>query len=426
MEPRVRFVSRSPGTTAWLRPIPLPDPVIGTTFPSSVGLIPFWSLYRRRAPGGSRRHSDTAIFRTPSPPHKTGSETRRMVPSAVRSISLKCISLGAAVAGGLVFSALNTPIPWLLGPLVFVAGINLAGFRIGCPNGTRQVGQIVIGTAIGLRFTPDVATVVLGQVHWMAIAAVIAVLLGGVGALIQIRIARLDPATAFFGNVPGGMAEMLTLGDRFKAEPVATALSQAVRVGIIVVTVPAGLTWLGTTGGEFFSLRSIPVDWSLLPVLIAGCAGFSFLLSRLGITNAWMLGACGFAGALTASEIELSGLPDVFLVLGQLLIGAALGERFDREPMRRAPRVIVGAVLSTVILLVASIALAVGIATISGIPLTTMVAATCPGGLAEMSITAEILGLGVPLVTAYHVTRIVVITLVTLPLFRMIGRTPAA
>ena len=349
-----------------------------------------------------------------------------MVHPYVRSIYLNCISLGAAVAGGFVFSALNTPIPWLLGPLFFVAGINLAGFRIGCPNGTRQVGQIVIGTAIGLRFTPEVATVVLGQVHWMAIAAVIAVLLGGLGALIQVRIARLDPATAFFGSVPGGMAEMLTLGDRFRAEPVATALSQTVRVGIIVVTVPAGLTYLGTTGDNFFDLRSMPVDWFLLPVLIAGCAGTAFVLSRLGVTNAWMLGACGFAGVLTASEIQLSGLPDVFLVLGQLLVGAALGERFDREPMRRAPRVIVSAVLSTIILLAAGIVLAAAIGAVSGIPLTTMIAATCPGGLAEMSITAEILGLGVPLVTAYHITRIVVITLVTLPLFRMIRRKPTA
>ncbi|MDE0176207.1 MAG: AbrB family transcriptional regulator [Defluviicoccus sp.] len=349
-----------------------------------------------------------------------------MVSTAIRSIYTNGLSLGAAVAGGFVFSALDTPIPWLLGPLAFVAGINLAGFRIGCPNGTRQVGQIVIGTAIGLRFTPDVATIVLGQLHWMAVAAAVAVVLGGIGALIQIRIARLDPATAYFGNVPGGMAEMLTLGDRFRAEPVAVALSQTVRVGIVVVTVPVGLTWLGTTGGDLFSLRSIPVDWSLLPILVAGCTGSAFLLNRLGVINAWMLGAVGFAGLLTATEIELSGLPDTFLILGQLLIGAALGERFDREPMRRAPRVIVGAVLSTIMLLIAGIVLAAAIGAVSGIPLTTMVAATCPGGLAEMSITAEILGLGVPLVTAYHITRIVLITLVTLPLFRMIQRRPAA
>ena len=101
-----------------------------------------------------------------------------MVSTAIRSIYSNGLSLGAAVAGGFVFSALDTPIPWLLGPLAFVAGINLAGFRIGCPNGTRQVGQIVIGTAIGLRFTPDVAAIVLGQLHWMAVAAAVAVVLG--------------------------------------------------------------------------------------------------------------------------------------------------------------------------------------------------------------------------------------------------------
>ncbi len=344
---------------------------------------------------------------------------------AARPIAQSYISLGAAVLGGLVFSAANTPIPWLLGPLAFVAGINLAGFRAACPSGTRQIGQIVIGTAIGLRFTPEVAAVVLSQMHWMAFAAVVAVLLGGVGALIQIRIARLDPATAFFGSVPGGMAEILTLGDRFGAEPVATALSQTVRVAIIVVTVPAGLTYLGAAGGDFLTLKTLPVDWRLLPVLIAGCAATAYLLNRMGLTNAWMLGACGFAGALTAGEIELSGLPDIFLIVGQLLIGAALGERFDREPIRRAPRVIVGAALSTAMLLAASIALALAIGAVSGIPFATMVAATCPGGLAEMSITAEILGLGVPLVTAYHVTRIVTITLVTMPLFRAIRRPPA-
>ena len=212
---------------------------------------------------------------------------------------------------------------------------------------------------------------------------------------------------------------MLTLGDRFGAEPVATALSQTVRVGIIVLTVPVGLTFLGTAGDEIFSLRSIPVDWSLFPALVGGCAAAAWALNRLGMTNAWMLGACGFAGVLTASEIELSGMPDSFLVLGQLLIGAALGERFDREPMRRAPLVIVGAVLSTLLLLAAGIVLAAAIGSVAGVPLTTMVAATCPGGLAEMSITAEILGLGVPLVTAYHLTRIVVITLMIPTLSRL-------
>ena len=42
---------------------------------------------------------------------------------------------------------------------------------------------------------------------------------------------------------------------------------------------------------------------------------------------------------------------------------------------------------------------------------------TAPGGIAEMCITAKVLQLGVPLVTAFHVTRVVVLLLLTAPLF---------
>ena len=51
-----------------------------------------------------------------------------------------------------------------------------------------------------------------------------------------------------------------------------------------------------------------------------------------------------------------------------------------------------------------------------------MIAATAPGGLAEMSLTAAVLNLGVPLVTAYHIIRIIMITVLTLPAYRIIQR----
>ncbi len=341
---------------------------------------------------------------------------------SARALARAAAGLGAAIAGGWAFDMLATPIPWLLGPLFAVAGFNLAGLRITCPAGGRQLGQILIGTAIGLRFTPEITAIVLGEIHWMAAAAVAAILLGGLGAWIQIRVAGLDVPTAFFGSVPGGMAEMLALGDRFRAEPVALALSQTVRVGIIVVTVPAGLTFFGDAGDEVFLPAADAVNWQSLPLLLGGAAASAMVLNRLGMTNAWMLGAAGFAAAITIAGIALSSLPVALLVLGQLLIGAALGERFEREPLRRAPRVILGAALSTIMLIATGILLALGIAAASGISVSTMVAATCPGGLAEMSITAQVLALGVPLVTAYHIMRIVMITAVTLPLFRLVAR----
>lgn len=60
------------------------------------------------------------------------------------------MGLSAGVAGGALFDWLETPIPWLLGPIFVVACVNLAGVRAGCPAGSRQCGQIILGTVIGL------------------------------------------------------------------------------------------------------------------------------------------------------------------------------------------------------------------------------------------------------------------------------------
>jgi hypothetical protein len=40
-----------------------------------------------------------------------------------------------------------------------------------------------------------------------------------------------------------------------------------------------------------------------------------------------------------------------------------------------------------------------------------------PGGIAEMCVTAKVLQLGVPLVTAFHVTRLAVLLVATAPVF---------
>jgi uncharacterized membrane protein AbrB (regulator of aidB expression) len=55
----------------------------------------------------------------------------------------------------------------------------------------------------------------------------------------------------------------------------------------------------------------------------------------------------------------------------------------------------------------------------SGLPFASLVLATAPGGLAEMCITAKVLQLGVPLVTAAHVTRVLVLITTTGPTFRI-------
>jgi uncharacterized protein len=50
-------------------------------------------------------------------------------------------------------------------------------------------------------------------------------------------------------------------------------------------------------------------------------------------------------------------------------------------------------------------------------PLTVLLG-TSPGGIAEMCITAKVMQLGVPVATAFHVTRYLAVLLATAPLYR--------
>jgi uncharacterized membrane protein AbrB (regulator of aidB expression) len=62
------------------------------------------------------------------------------------------IGLVAAVA----CSALRMPLPWMIGPMLSVAAVRMCGVHFTAPRGGRQAGQWIIGSALGLYFTPAV------------------------------------------------------------------------------------------------------------------------------------------------------------------------------------------------------------------------------------------------------------------------------
>lgn len=75
---------------------------------------------------------------------------------------------------------------------------------------------------------------------------------------------------------------------------------------------------------------------------------------------------------------------------------------------------------------VAALALAFGLGALlslwSAAPIPTLILGTTPGGIAEMAITAKVLQLGVPVVTAFHVTRMVFVVIVTGPIYAFMAR----
>lgn len=323
---------------------------------------------------------------------------------------------------GALFSAAHAPLPWMIGPLLAMALGKFLGARVAAPRGGRAAGQLIIACALGLYFTPAIASEVAAHWYLLIAAALLAVLLAYASGWFLMRSAGLDATTALFASVPGGAAEMTILGERYGARSDRVVLAQALRVFIVVLIVPFAFTGLGLHGADAYRPAQFAVEGAGLIALLCIAAAAGGALAKLRTPNAWMLGPLAVSVALTLGGASLSAIPPWLSNAAQLLIGCALGSGFDRESLRRSPRFIGMVCVSVVLAMVASALCAWGLALLGSVPVATMVLATAPGGMAEMCVTAKVLQLGVPLITAAHVTRVIILVTTTAPTFRLAKR----
>lgn len=328
---------------------------------------------------------------------------------------------------------LGTPVPWMIGPLLATSLASLAGARVQSWVPFRNAGQWVIGAALGLYFTPEVGRLVAGL--WWAIALAIgwALLLGlGFAAWLRRvhagRIAGLAHAqvasTMFFAGAIGAASEMTLISERYGARTDLVAAAHSLRLLLVTLSIPFALQASGVQGLDLSLVGVQTVQpLGLVALGLATLVGVTAML-RLERANPWFIGALLVAMGLTLAGQQWSAVPGGLIAAAQLVIGVSLGVRFTPAFLHTAPRWLVSVALATVFMMLASALFAWAMAQLSGLHLATLVLGTTPGGIAEMAITAKVLQLGVPVVTAFQVCRLVAVLVLAEPLFRW--RTRAA
>ena len=318
---------------------------------------------------------------------------------------------------------LRTPLPWMIGPLLVTAAASMLGAPTESWIPFRNSAQWAIGTALGLYFTPQVVTLVWGL--WWVILAGIAWALA-LGTLFGLylhrvhsgRIAGLNRATSYFASPIGAASEMTLMAERHGARTDLVASAHSLRVVLVTLIIPFGLQWSGLHGIDTSLPGPRVVHWPGLALLLALTGAGCWFMRRLGGTNPWFIGALLVSIGITASGWSLSALPTALVNAAQLLIGVSLGVRFTRDFIHSAPLWLASVAAATVVMMLACGVFAVALAWATGIHPATLLLGTSPGGIAEMSITAKLLQLGVPLVTALHVTRLAGVLMLTEPIYR--------
>jgi len=225
-----------------------------------------------------------------------------------------------------------------------------------------------------------------------------------------VRISRIDPSTAILSILPIGPVESVVLAKRYAVPQGPVMFSQTIRILAIVISIPPIIVFLdGAIIDPVLVLSGM--DWTVggaAALFILGLTG-ALMMVRIGVPNAYFVGAMVGASLGAVAGFPIPPYPYIVLAGAQTLLGIWLGSAIDRALFRNARALLPGLVVSSLLLIVFCGFLGLGLAWITGQPWQTMILAVAPGSVTEMSLTAKILQEGLAIVTAFHLTRILII-----------------
>jgi uncharacterized protein len=337
---------------------------------------------------------------------------------------IAALMLGAA--GGWIFSRLQLPLPWMLGPMTVCTVAALFKAPIAAPAVVRPPMTMVIGVLLGSGFTPAVIAQLPSWIPTL-IGLIAFIVVCGLACVAYFRVvAGYDPVTAYFSGMPGGLVEMVILAEERGGNPRTVALIHSARILLIVMTLPFIVQWLeGVRLGArpAFGVSILDMPWyGELWLVATGIVG-AIIGDLLRVPAKYLLGPM-----LVSAFVHVIGLsdfkpPQEIVIAAQLVLGTTIGCRFLGTPPREILRVLLVSVGSTAILIAITLAFGYAVSRVSSFGAIPLILAYSPGGLAEMSLIALALGIEVGFVAAHHIIRVFLVMVAAGIVF---GFTPAA
>lgn len=337
------------------------------------------------------------------------------------------LSLLLGGLGALLARSLHLPGGAVIGAIVLTAVGNLVGISLEePPSWLRAAARIVLGLTIGATVTPDTVAAI-GRAQLPILGMIFCML--GLGMLIAWAIHRLTHmplSTALCGSSPGGLTTLVVMSTDLGGQASLVASMHMVRLVSVTLFTPAFVEAVFPNGGSIppsvvAADGSAPVAlWQLLVLLALG------LLAGLAARGLKIPGGDMIVGLLVAAIanitwLHLPDLPGSWKLFAQWVIGAGVGATVTRQALRDFKPYALAGSLMTTLLILAGLLSGWLLARLTALDLLTAIMGSSPGGADTMMILAGELGADARLVTAMHVSRLIVITLFTPLAIRVLG-----
>jgi uncharacterized protein len=318
---------------------------------------------------------------------------------------------------------LNLPLPWMLGALFVTMVASVAGAPVQGPAELRPATVAVIGVLLGSQFTPDVIDRAGQTGMTLAILTAYLAVVAAVVVPYYRFVARQDWVTAYFAGMPGGLSEMIEMGEAKGADVPAIVLAHSLRIvltiGLMAVLFRLVLGHEVGGSGAFLPARS-GLDWIDAGILALCALAGAFLGKRLHLPAPTFLGPMILSAAAHLSGVTESAPPGLLVIAAQVVQGTILGCRFLGIGARRVAIAGMHTLGATLLTLLLAVAAALLMQAFAGVALDQGLLALAPGGLTEMGLIALAIQADVAFVALHHVVRILLVLVAAPALFRLV------
>ncbi|MEJ1992876.1 MAG: AbrB family transcriptional regulator, partial [Maritimibacter sp.] len=167
--------------------------------------------------------------------HLVGSAAGLSFGSAHGDLISLPILLAISVLGVVLGERLKLPAAQLVGPLFLAALVTLTGITvISPPEWVLPAAQVVVGVALGMRFTGMTGRLMLKATALSLVSVTVMMLVGVIAAIIVTQITGLPTDMLAVAYAPGGVVEMSLIGLSLAAEPTIITLHHLVRILVAI------------------------------------------------------------------------------------------------------------------------------------------------------------------------------------------------
>ena len=276
----------------------------------------------------------------------------------------------------------------------------------------NEAMRTILGVAVGATFTTALLGSMAGMWPTLLLIPLMTACIGLVGLTYFRRLWGFDFATSYYSAMPGGLQDMLVFGEEAGGNPRTLSLIHATRVMVIVVVLPFLLVWVWDA--DLSNPPGAPaatLGWDQMALMtFCGLAGWR-VAKRIGMFGATILGPLILAAALALTGVLQHRPPAEAIWAAQFFIGMGVGCKYAGVTMAEVRRDVTAGLGFCVLLLILTVIFAEGIHLAGLAPPRETILAFAPGGQAELTVLALIVGADMAFVVAHHVLRIVVVSL---------------